>query len=162
MCDLQGATSADGKTFFLTSPVVLSRHQDYGVADLGKDGLLTFFAHHTCNRYCDPEWKKPNVQQQTHWNMQKSTKFRVRLGDGSDDESFIRLLPLPPPPEQPEGQEDTDSDSDDSEEEEEEEDDIDLSKNVFQEEFDVNDLDDSNEIDGITRLREFDAMPVKD
>lgn len=57
LCDLQGGVYE--REIILTDPVVLSRDGRFGVTDLGPDGIQTFFAHHRCNRYCDPRWARP-------------------------------------------------------------------------------------------------------
>ena len=50
LCDLQGGVYHDGVV--LTDPVVLSRTRAYGVTDLGPDGIVNFFHHHSCNEFC--------------------------------------------------------------------------------------------------------------
>eukprot|EP00171_Calliarthron_tuberculosum_P015990 IDg15990t1 len=32
----------------------------YGDTDMGADGILSFFAHHTCGDYCDAGWAAPH------------------------------------------------------------------------------------------------------
>ncbi len=39
----------------LSDPVILSRTGDYGVTDLGRDGISSFFSQHDCNQYCRPK-----------------------------------------------------------------------------------------------------------
>jgi len=57
LCDLQGGIYKDGAV--LTDPVVMSANKKYGPADLGREGIITFFARHRCNRFCRSEWTKP-------------------------------------------------------------------------------------------------------
>ncbi|KAI5863733.1 kinase-like domain-containing protein [Durotheca rogersii] len=57
LCDLQGGIYQ--REVVLSDPVILSRRRDYGVTDLGPDGISSFFSHHTCNRFCRPNWAKP-------------------------------------------------------------------------------------------------------
>ena len=56
-CDLQGGLYRDGAV--LTDPVVHSLTMQYGPTDLGRNGMLTFFAAHQCNRFCRQSWTKP-------------------------------------------------------------------------------------------------------
>eukprot|EP00026_Physarum_polycephalum_P013238 Phypoly_transcript_13618.p1 GENE.Phypoly_transcript_13618~~Phypoly_transcript_13618.p1 ORF type:complete len:243 (+),score=23.24 Phypoly_transcript_13618:132-860(+) len=58
LCDLQGGIYSDGAV--LTDPVVMSDDQKFGPTDLGRDGISTFFARHSCNRYCNNLWSKPS------------------------------------------------------------------------------------------------------
>ena len=57
LCDLQGGTNSNGA--ILTDPVILSRRRDFGVTDLGPDGIINFFGYHTCNEFCRSAWTKP-------------------------------------------------------------------------------------------------------
>ena len=43
----------------LSDPVILSRNRDYGVTDLGPEGISSFFSQHECNNYCRPHWTRP-------------------------------------------------------------------------------------------------------
>ncbi len=43
----------------LSDPVILSQTRKYGVTDLGRDGITSFFSQHTCNRYCRRKWINP-------------------------------------------------------------------------------------------------------
>ena len=58
LCDLQGGVFS-GEAI-LTDPVILSRYQEYGVTDLGADGISNFFARHECNEFCSASWTKPS------------------------------------------------------------------------------------------------------
>lgn len=57
LCDLQGAIYKEG--MILTDPVIMSEKKDFGPSDLGLDGISSFFAHHTCSKYCRPYWLLP-------------------------------------------------------------------------------------------------------
>lgn len=60
LCDLQGGVYSD--SVVLTDPVILSRRKNYGVTDLGPDGIENFFSQHRCNEYCRSEWTSPRRQ----------------------------------------------------------------------------------------------------
>jgi hypothetical protein len=57
LCDVQGGIYR--QAVVLSDPVILSRDREYGVTDLGSDGINSFFSHHDCNKYCRPNWTKP-------------------------------------------------------------------------------------------------------
>lgn len=57
LCDLQGAAFDSGAV--LTDPVIISNDGRFGPADMGARGMANFFHHHTCNRFCRPEWRRP-------------------------------------------------------------------------------------------------------
>ena len=57
LCDLQGGVYQ--REVIISDPVILSRTREYGVTDLGPDGISSFFSHHTCNNYCRPNWTAP-------------------------------------------------------------------------------------------------------
>ena len=63
LCDLQGGIWPDGGGVVLTDPVILSRTREFGVTDLGPEGISTFFARHKCNKFCKSEWTKPKETQ---------------------------------------------------------------------------------------------------
>jgi hypothetical protein len=58
ICDLQGGSYKDG--FIITDPVIMSTAREYGPADLGPQGISTFFARHRCNKFCKTHWLKPS------------------------------------------------------------------------------------------------------
>ncbi|KAI1452468.1 kinase-like protein [Annulohypoxylon moriforme] len=58
LCDLQGGVYRN--EVVLSDPVILSRNRDYGVTDLGPDGISSFFSQHRCNSYCRSNWAKPS------------------------------------------------------------------------------------------------------
>ncbi|KAI1377849.1 kinase-like protein [Hypoxylon crocopeplum] len=57
LCDLQGGIYQH--EIILSDPVILSRNRDYGVTDLGPDGISSFFSQHSCNNYCRSNWTQP-------------------------------------------------------------------------------------------------------
>ncbi|KFA54437.1 hypothetical protein S40293_10266 [Stachybotrys chartarum IBT 40293] len=57
LCDLQGGIYQ--QEVILSDPVILSRTHEYGVTDLGPDGISTFFSQHGCNNFCRPNWTRP-------------------------------------------------------------------------------------------------------
>lgn len=58
LCDLQGGVYRN--FVVLTDPVVLSTTQEFGVTDLGPDGISSFFNEHQCNKYCRSSWALPS------------------------------------------------------------------------------------------------------
>ncbi|KAK3329219.1 kinase-like domain-containing protein [Apodospora peruviana] len=57
LCDLQGGIYQH--EVVLSDPVILSRTREYGVTDLGSNGISSFFYYHDCNEYCRPYWTIP-------------------------------------------------------------------------------------------------------
>ncbi|KAH6628427.1 kinase-like domain-containing protein [Chaetomium tenue] len=57
LCDLQGGIYQH--ELVLSDPVILSSNGDYGVTDLGRNGIISFFSQHDCNQYCRPHWTMP-------------------------------------------------------------------------------------------------------
>lgn len=71
VCDLQGHREEDdglphtGERYYylLTDPAICTPCHEYGESDLGQSGIDAFFAHHTCNQWCehlDIEYEKPS------------------------------------------------------------------------------------------------------
>jgi hypothetical protein len=107
LCDLQGGI-VNTRRFqgaVLTDPVILSRTRSYGVTDLGTDGISTFFARHTCNRYCQNHWTKPRDagvyypacagtrmqmagQRQDHGMYHHHINWNRRVDDDDDDDWY--------------------------------------------------------------------------
>lgn len=58
LCDLQGGFDESG-SLVLTDPAVLSTTREFGVTDLGPQGISSFFSRHVCNEYCEKSWIKP-------------------------------------------------------------------------------------------------------
>ncbi|KAJ6497436.1 kinase-like domain-containing protein [Mycena sanguinolenta] len=59
LCDLQGGAYSDG--YILSDPVIMSQNQNCGPADLGPDGIRSFFQRHRCGSFCKSVWSKPAV-----------------------------------------------------------------------------------------------------
>ena len=57
LCDLQGGIYRH--EVVLSGPVILSRHGEHSVTDLGPHGISSFFSRHRCNDYCRPHWTAP-------------------------------------------------------------------------------------------------------
>eukprot|EP00961_Rhodomonas_salina_P135874 1827896-Rhodomonas_salina.1 len=70
LCDLQGGFCGGGVV--LSDPVINSRRKQYGVTDLGKAGISSFFSRHRCNEFCRPHWTKP-CRAVAHFPSQQST-----------------------------------------------------------------------------------------
>jgi hypothetical protein len=62
LCDLQGGIYQ--RDVVLSDPVILLRNRDYGVTDLGSEGISSFFSQHDCNNYGRPHWTQPSNQRQ--------------------------------------------------------------------------------------------------
>ncbi|KAK4234535.1 kinase-like domain-containing protein [Achaetomium macrosporum] len=75
LCDLQGGIYQ--REVVLSDPVILSRNREYGVTDLGPDGISSFFSHHCCNNYCRPNWTAPANPVQ-YFRPTRSTTFISR------------------------------------------------------------------------------------
>jgi hypothetical protein len=61
LCDIQGGRFNKG--FALTDPVIMShRAGKFGPTDLGRDGIITFFAYHECNNFCESHWQRPKYR----------------------------------------------------------------------------------------------------
>lgn len=65
LCDLQGGVMEGGKGVILTDPVILSRDREFGVTDLGAEGISTFFARHRCTKFCREHWQHRRLQPTT-------------------------------------------------------------------------------------------------
>lgn len=77
LCDLQGGVSTTPSQVILSDPVILSRSREFGVTDLGPDGIESFFSSHVCNRYCNPKWATfANPRQ--FFRPQKGTSMMAR------------------------------------------------------------------------------------
>lgn len=74
LCDLQGGVYQ--QEIVLSDPVILSRNREYGVTDLGPDGISTFFYEHYCNDYCRPTWTSPANSQPYYKPVPGTTMVR--------------------------------------------------------------------------------------
>lgn len=57
LCDLQGGIYR--YEVVISDPVILSRTRQFGVTDLGSQGISNFFSQHVCNNFCRPNWTRP-------------------------------------------------------------------------------------------------------
>ncbi|UKZ73889.1 hypothetical protein TrVFT333_001543 [Trichoderma virens FT-333] len=74
LCDLQGGIYQ--REVVLSDPVILSRRRDYGVTDLGPEGISSFFSSHDCNRYCRSNWTRPANPAQVFRPTPRTTMMR--------------------------------------------------------------------------------------
>ncbi|KAK0670963.1 kinase-like domain-containing protein [Cercophora samala] len=58
----------------LTDTAILSQTREYGVTDLGPDGISTFFSQHICNKFCRDDWLVPE---------ESGTAWGGRTGQGT-------------------------------------------------------------------------------
>ncbi|KAH6605829.1 hypothetical protein Trco_004982 [Trichoderma cornu-damae] len=75
LCDLQGGIYQH--EIVLSDPVILSRTRQYGVTDLGAEGISSFFARHDCNSFCRPHWTRP-VNPMQHFRPVQGTTMILR------------------------------------------------------------------------------------
>jgi Alpha-kinase family len=84
VCDLQGRYRDNRYTpsksrFELTDPAVCSRRRSDGPTDLGEKGIESFFANHSCNRYCHADgnrWSSPRYHRD--WFVSSSATSMMR------------------------------------------------------------------------------------
>ena len=62
VCDLQGIKTENG--YILTDPVICSVERNFGITDLGEDGIRSFFANHNCTELCKSTWKQHSSPKQ--------------------------------------------------------------------------------------------------
>ncbi|KAI1491549.1 kinase-like protein [Biscogniauxia mediterranea] len=74
LCDLQGGVYRS--KVVLSDPVILSRNRDYGVTDLGPQGISSFFSQHACNGFCRPHWTQPANPQRFYRPVAGTTMIR--------------------------------------------------------------------------------------
>lgn len=84
LCDLQGAVYRN--SLVLSSPAILSRRREFGVTDLGAEGISSFFSQHECNSYCDQSWAFP---------IDAVCHFRVRDGTSMAEDISTIKMPIP-------------------------------------------------------------------
>ncbi|KAF3901735.1 hypothetical protein AA313_de0201197 [Arthrobotrys entomopaga] len=77
LCDLQGGRYNDG--YVLSDPVIMSRAQNCGPADLGMDGIMPFFQRHKCGAFCKSTWSKPPVLGKALIPMREGTTMQAYL-----------------------------------------------------------------------------------
>ncbi|GKY95378.1 hypothetical protein MPSEU_000499400 [Mayamaea pseudoterrestris] len=120
VCDMQGRYRYNKYSkakcrFEVTDVAICSRRRSYGPTDLAEKGIESFFANHTCNRFCnfDKHWARPRSP--TRWFAPNSQTSMLSSAD-------THLLNLGnrakfQPNLQPIYDYDSDMDSDDSEDE---------------------------------------------
>ncbi|KAK4108291.1 kinase-like protein [Canariomyces notabilis] len=74
LCDLQGGIYQN--EVVLSDPVILSRNREYGVTDLGPEGISSFFSQHCCNEYCRPNWTQPANPQEFYRHVRGTTMIQ--------------------------------------------------------------------------------------
>ena len=93
LCDLQGCHYMDA--YVLTDPVIMSRDsaKRYGPTDLGREGILNFFARHECNRFCQSNWKHPQRPQVSkRIRAVKKTTMSLEIGRGGNEDERQKKL----------------------------------------------------------------------
>ena len=84
VCDLQGRYRHDPYKknrcrFELTDPAICSRQRNFGPTDLGEKGIESFFANHSCNRFCHANgqrWTSPRAP--ASWFCESSNTSMLR------------------------------------------------------------------------------------
>ncbi|KAJ8061769.1 hypothetical protein OCU04_009566 [Sclerotinia nivalis] len=89
LCDLQGGSYSDG--YILSDPVIMSRAQDCGPADLGLDGIESFFQRHRCGQFCNRNWMKPGITGRVPIPMRQGTSMVARLPTRQSRNPLSRL-----------------------------------------------------------------------
>jgi hypothetical protein len=77
LCDLQGGIYRDGA--ILSDPVIHSRRRDFGVTDLGPEGMSTFFSRHRCNEFCNQSWTRPK-DRNAYYQVQSGSTMELPPG----------------------------------------------------------------------------------
>eukprot|EP00906_Rhabdomonas_costata_P010370 RCo014549 len=77
VCDLQGvhvwSTAAKEGQFLLTDPAVCSLSEEYGMSDLGQEGIAAFFKYHTCGHMCKGFMHDRPAFKHKRWAKQETT-----------------------------------------------------------------------------------------
>ncbi|RYP79084.1 hypothetical protein DL771_000062 [Monosporascus sp. 5C6A] len=82
LCDLQGGVYSDG--YILSDPVIMSQARNCGPADLGPDGIRSFFQRHRCGKFCKKDWTRPKI-------LGKAV-FPMSQADGQRMIAFIQYI----------------------------------------------------------------------
>ncbi len=69
----------------------MSHQGRYGPADLGRDGIRSFFARHSCNRFCESEWTQPRSTGDPLFPMRQGTSMARRLPTRHSRNPLTRL-----------------------------------------------------------------------
>ncbi|EPS39751.1 hypothetical protein H072_6459 [Dactylellina haptotyla CBS 200.50] len=96
LCDLQGGRYSDGCV--LSDPVIMSKDQDCGPADLGMDGIMSFFQRHRCGEYCESSWSKPPIIGKARIPMTQGTSMQAYLTTGRTRLPLSRAIKNRPSP----------------------------------------------------------------
>jgi hypothetical protein len=96
LCDLQGGIYPH--ELVLSDPVILSSNGDYGVTDLGPDGISSFFSQHHCNQYCRADWMKPASPRQHFKSVPGTTMIRRPVPKPEPGMTVIRPTVVKPEP----------------------------------------------------------------
>ncbi|THC87548.1 hypothetical protein EYZ11_013006 [Aspergillus tanneri] len=90
LCDLQGGIYQH--EVVLSDPVILSRNREYGVTDLGPDGISSFFSQHDCNDFCRRNWTQPANPMQRFRPVPGTTMMRRTVPTGYSRPGRTRFL----------------------------------------------------------------------
>jgi hypothetical protein len=88
-CDAQGARDHIG--YYLTDPCIMSVTKEYGITDLGSEGISIWFSNHTCNKFCQKHWLRPQFRSTRPVYFEKSTTYRNEfssLATNHDDDDY--------------------------------------------------------------------------
>lgn len=69
----------------------MSQAQNCGPADLGPDGITSFFQRHRCGRFCQRHWMRPAVVGRAVIPMQQGTSMAARLPTRQSRNPLSRL-----------------------------------------------------------------------
>ena len=105
LCDLQGGIYSDGA--IITDPVIISRSAGTYGPTWAPDGILNFFGHHVCNKFCHSTWTSLGIpagcmrpRLARVWSSQRNTLKRPQLSrpaiceDYSSDDSFLVMTTI--------------------------------------------------------------------
>jgi len=92
LCDLQGGIYPH--EVILSDPVILSRTRQFGVTDLGPEGISTFFREHFCNEFCRPHWARPARTCQ-HFEPRMSTSMLKHSVSVAPSRRGQKHVPMP-------------------------------------------------------------------
>ncbi|RMZ39554.1 hypothetical protein AFCA_002328 [Aspergillus flavus] len=90
LCDLQGGIYQH--ELVLSDPVILSRTREYGVTDLGPDGISSFFSLHAYNNFYRPNWTQPANPVQRFRPVPGTTMIRRTVRTGYSRPRETRLF----------------------------------------------------------------------
>jgi len=80
LCDLQGGTFNKGLA--LTDVIVMSAKRQYGLSDLGREGMVTFMSRHQCNTYCQDHWQRPK-ESKVYYKAQQGTSMEYEINNNN-------------------------------------------------------------------------------